>query len=174
MLFLMITKIFFARIIDVSLGTYRTILIVKGKIYLPTVIAFFEVLIWFYVAKEALLVNSNTVLIPISYSLGYASGNLIGSLISKHLINIYYEVKVYYFNNKVINYLNKINNKYYILENKIHNKIMITYFPKKMIKERLNTIHNLSKKCIIYTNEAKKHHHVFFENNILQRENNML
>ena len=109
MLFLMITKIFFARIIDVSLGTYRTILIVKGKIYLPTVIAFFEVLIWFYVAKEALLVNSNTVLIPISYSLGYASGNLIGSLISKHLINIYYEVKVYYFNNKVINYLNKIN-----------------------------------------------------------------
>ena len=82
MLFLIITKIFFARIIDVSLGTFRTILTVKGKICFPTIIAFFEVIIWFYVAKEALLVDTNNVLIPISYSLGYATGNLIGSLIS--------------------------------------------------------------------------------------------
>lgn len=174
MLFLIIIKIFFARIIDVSLGTFRTILTVKGKIYLPTVIAFLEVLIWFYVAKEALLVNSNNVLIPISYSLGYATGTLIGSLISKYLINGYYEIKIYYFNNNVIKYLKKINVRYYIVENRSDNKLLITYFTKKMLKNRISKIHKLSKKCIIYINEARRYKFSLNSNNILQRENNML
>lgn len=174
MLFFIIIKIFFARIIDVSLGTFRTILTVKGKIYFPTLIAFFEVLIWFFVAKEALLVDTNNILIPISYSLGYATGNLIGSLISKYLINGFYEIKIYYFNNKVINYLKKLKVKYYIVENQNNNKLLITYFNKKNLNNRIARIHKLSKKSIIYTNEARKYHNFISENNILQSENNML
>ena len=174
MLFLIITKIFFARIIDVSLGTFRTILTVKGKICFPTIIAFFEVIIWFYVAKEALLVDTNNVLIPISYSLGYATGNLIGSLISKYLINGFYEIKIYYFNNKVISYLKRLKVKYYIVENRNNNKLLITYFTKKSLSKRITKIHKLSKKCIIYTNEARKYKTILNENNFLQRENNML
>ena len=174
MLFLMIIKIFFARIIDVSLGTFRTILTVKGKIYFPTIIAFFEVIVWFYVAKEALLVDTNNILIPISYSLGYATGNLIGSLISKYVINIYYEVKVYYFNNKVINYLRKLKVRYYIVENKDRNKLLITYISKKTLNERITKIHKLAKRSIIYTNEARKYKSILTENNFLQTENNML
>ena len=122
MLFLMILKIFFARIIDVSLGTFRTILTVKGKIYFPSIVAFFEVMIWFFVAKEALLIKSNSILIPISYSLGYATGTLIGSLTSKYLINGFYEIKIYFYNNRIINYLKKMNTKYYIVENFNGNK----------------------------------------------------
>lgn len=174
MLLFIIIKIFFARIIDVSLGTFRTILMVKGKIYFPTIIAFFEVLVWFFVAKEALLVNSNNILIPISYSLGYATGNLIGSVISKYLINGYFEVKIYYFNNKVINYLKRLNVKYYIVENNENNKLLITYFSKKVLNTRITKIHKLAKRSIIYTNEAKKYNKFFTSNNFLQRENNVL
>lgn len=79
-------KIFAARIIDVSLGTLRTVFVVKGKTLEPFVIAFFEVLIWFIVAREALNIEGNMILIAISYAGGYATGTLIGSKLSKWLV----------------------------------------------------------------------------------------
>ena len=47
-------KIFCCRIIDVSMGTIRTINVVKGKTLIGAVIGFFEVLIWFLIVKDAL------------------------------------------------------------------------------------------------------------------------
>ncbi len=77
--------IFFARIIDVSLGTVRTVLIVKGKKLPACFIAFFEVFVWFLVAREALNTDINSFLIPIFYAAGYAMGTYIGSCISSKL-----------------------------------------------------------------------------------------
>lgn len=79
-------KIFAARIIDVSLGTIRTVFVVKGKTLEPFVIAFFEVLIWFIVAREALNTEGNMILIATSYAGGYATGTLIGSKLSRWLV----------------------------------------------------------------------------------------
>ena len=67
-------KIFLARIVDVSLGTIRTVLVVKGKNITPAIVAFFEVLIWFYAAREALNTNIDSIFIPIFYAGGYAAG----------------------------------------------------------------------------------------------------
>lgn len=83
MLFICI-KIFLARIVDVSLGTVRTVLVVKGKNFTPAIVAFFEVLIWFYAAREALNTNIDSILIPIFYAGGYATGTYIGTFISTH------------------------------------------------------------------------------------------
>ena len=83
MLFICI-KIFLARIVDVSLGTVRTVLVVKGKNFTPAIVAFFEVLIWFYAAREALNTNIDSILIPIFYAGGYAAGTYIGTFISTH------------------------------------------------------------------------------------------
>ena len=63
----------------------------KTKFYVKRALCFkyhpsFEIFIWFIVAREALLISIDSVLIPISYSLGYATGTLIGSLVSKRLI----------------------------------------------------------------------------------------
>lgn len=85
-LFFLCIKIFFARILDVSIGTVRTMLMVKGKTYIMAVLAFIEVFIWFIVAREALVTDVNSIFIPISYSLGYASGTLIGACISNRFI----------------------------------------------------------------------------------------
>ena len=84
LLFLCI-KIFLARILDVSIGTIRTLIMVKGKIYITTILAFLEVFIWFIVAKEALVTKIDNILIPISYSLGYATGTFLGSYICNNL-----------------------------------------------------------------------------------------
>lgn len=79
-------KIFAARIIDVSLGTLRTVFFVKGKTIEPFVIAFFEVLIWFIVAREALNIEGNMFFIAISYAGGYATGTFIGSKLSNKFV----------------------------------------------------------------------------------------
>lgn len=85
-LFFLCIKIFFARIIDVSIGTTRTMIMVKGKTLLMVILAFFEVFIWFLVAREALITNVESIMIPISYSLGYATGTFIGTFIANTFI----------------------------------------------------------------------------------------
>ena len=79
-------KIFLARIVDVSLGTIRTVLVVKGKNLTPAIVAFFEVLVWFYAAREALNTEIAYILIPIFYAGGYATGTYIGTFISTHFV----------------------------------------------------------------------------------------
>ena len=79
-------KIFIVRIVDVTLGTLRTIITVKDKIFLASVIGFFEVLVWFLIAKEALDTASNSILVGIFYALGFACGTYIGGKLSQRFI----------------------------------------------------------------------------------------
>ena len=75
-----------ARILDVSLGTIRTIIMVKGNSLKCAFIAFFEVFVWFIVAREALNTEHISLWIAISYSAGYATGTFIGSKLSNIFI----------------------------------------------------------------------------------------
>ena len=100
LLFLCI-KIFIARILDVSIGTIRTLIMVKGKLKITSILAFLEVLIWILVVKEALVTDNNSVFIPISYSLGYATGTFIGSYICKNLIKSVIGIEIIVKQNKL-------------------------------------------------------------------------
>ena len=85
-IFLLGLKIFFSRIIDVTLGTLRTIVTVKDKVFTASLIGFFEVFIWFVVAREALDTSNNSLFIGIIYALGFAFGTYIGGIISRYII----------------------------------------------------------------------------------------
>lgn len=85
-LFFICIKIFFARILDVTIGTIRTNMMLHEKNYISAILAFVETFIWFVVAREALTIDVSNILIPISYSLGYATGTFIGIFISSKLI----------------------------------------------------------------------------------------
>lgn len=93
-LFLMCIKIFFARLIDVSLGTFRTINTVKGRDLIASLIGLVEITVWFLVVKEALNTDNNSILIVISYALGFSVGTYIGGKISKIFIKSNLEVQV--------------------------------------------------------------------------------
>lgn len=88
-------KIFLVRIVDVTLGTVRTIFTVKDKVASSAIIGFFEVLVWFLIAKEALDTSSDSVLIGVFYALGFASGTYIGGIVSKRFINSNLTVQVF-------------------------------------------------------------------------------
>ena len=86
-LFGLCIKIFFVRILDVSLGTLRTMITVKGKILYASMVGFIEIFVWFLVVKEALNTDQTSIWIAISYSLGFATGTYIGGLLSKKFIS---------------------------------------------------------------------------------------
>ena len=70
-------EIFLARIIDVSLGTIRTIIVVKGKNLIGSILGFIEVAVWFLVVEQALTTDDFNLFIVISYSLGFATGTYV-------------------------------------------------------------------------------------------------
>ncbi len=86
MLLLLCLKLFFVRILDVSLGTIRTILTIKGKKFIASTIGFIEVAVWFAVVKEALNTDINSIWIVLSYAGGYATGTFVGAFISERFI----------------------------------------------------------------------------------------
>lgn len=93
-LLLLCIKIFCVRIMDVSLGTMRTIVTVKGKKHIASLIGFVEVFIWFVIVKEALNVESTSLWIAFSYAGGYASGTFIGGFLSERIIKGNFGVQV--------------------------------------------------------------------------------
>ena len=52
--FILCLEVFVARILDVSIGVVRTMELVKEHTFRAVILAFFEVLIWFLVARQAL------------------------------------------------------------------------------------------------------------------------
>ncbi len=94
MIYLLCLKIFLVRIVDVSLGTFRTILTVKGKYVFSSLVGFVEVLVWFLIVREALNTEESSILIAISYSLGFATGTFIGGQLSKRFIKIPVSIQI--------------------------------------------------------------------------------
>lgn len=94
MLFVLCIVIFFSRIIDVSLGTIRTIMTVRGNRSLAAAIGFAEVMLWFLIAREALNTEETSIFIAVAFAGGYAAGTFIGGLVAKlmfpsnHLVHV--------------------------------------------------------------------------------------
>ena len=93
-IFLLCLMVFFCRVLDVSLGTMRTICTVKGKTWLATLIGFIEVLIWFLVVKEALNGDAGGIYVAVAYAGGYATGTFVGGKVAKAIIPVKLEVQV--------------------------------------------------------------------------------
>ncbi|ASM38061.1 MAG: DUF2179 domain-containing protein [Campylobacter sputorum] len=73
-----------ARIIDVTLGTVRIILVSKGKKIIAPILGFFEILIWL-IAITQVMAHLDGWQNYIAYALGFALGNLFGILLEEKL-----------------------------------------------------------------------------------------
>jgi len=76
--------IFFARVIDVSIGTMRVIFVSRGYKPFAALCGFFEVLIWL-VAITQIIKNLTNVTYYIAYAGGFATGNYVGMLIEEKI-----------------------------------------------------------------------------------------
>lgn len=150
-------KIFISRILDVSLGVLRTMYVVKGNKLISSSIAFVEILIWFYAAREALVNYDNSIIVALFYSLGYATGTYLGTYMNEMLISGFYNVQVITSNISLKDIL-KIKEQNYGLTvfKSIDNKYIINLsINKKRYKECVSLIKSLDKNAFIVVNDAK-------------------
>ena len=76
--------IFFARLTDVSMGTMRQILIIRGRRGIASISAFFEIMIWI-LAISRVITELDKIYYMIAVALGFASGNYLGSYIEERI-----------------------------------------------------------------------------------------
>ena len=163
--FLLCIKIFFCRIIDVSMATFRTVITVKGKNKTAAIIAVFEALIWFLVIREALNFEAanfqETFLIALAYAGGFSAGTYIGGALSQKIeINVEVQVITSSKNKEMIK---KIQEKGFALT--IANSeatqfsgekyILFSVIKNSKLNEFKNLIYELDEKAFIMVSETK-------------------
>lgn len=102
---LLCIKVFLVRIVDVTLGTIRTMFTVKGKRLIASLFGFVEVLIWFLIVREALQTDDKSIFVAIAYALGFATGTYFGGFLSSVLIKGKIAVQVFTENTEIVDIL---------------------------------------------------------------------
>lgn len=147
-------KIFFARILDVSLNTIRTTFVIKGRTFIVALIAFIEITIWLLVARTAINVELN-LWIVISYSGGYTMGTILGTTFINKFVKTNMELIV--ISTKIKN-TKKIKDKNFGVSilNKDKNKtILLIETNKKRLDELTTLLKKLDNEAFITIKETK-------------------
>ncbi len=163
--FLICLKIFFARMTDVCLGTFRTVNVVKGNKGMATLIAFIEVFIWYMVAKEALNPSIKSIFVPIAYAGGFATGTYLGMLLSARYIDGHLTVNVI---SSTINENDILTIKEHgfgvsMLNTHDNKTLLILEINKKHLKELRKLIKSIDENSFITVNETKYVHNGFIK-----------
>jgi len=74
-----------AKIVEISIGTTRIVLITRGERGLGAILGFFEVLIWLVLVSTVLKDIANDPIKAVVYALGFALGNYLGSIFEEKL-----------------------------------------------------------------------------------------
>lgn len=151
-------KVFFARILDVSLGTIRTMFVVKGKRLKSALIGFFEILIWFLVVREALQTGDDNIFVAISYASGFAIGTYIGGFLSNILITGKIGVQVFTDSKELISLLRDKGYAVSVIECRGYNEddkyMLYINIDKKKENELRNMIKQNDRSAFIVENET--------------------
>jgi uncharacterized protein YebE (UPF0316 family) len=86
--------IFCLRVIDVSLGTVRTVFILQGRKYLASGIALIEVSIFIYAISGVISQVGKDPILILAYSGGFATGTLLGIWLEEKFAMGYVQVRI--------------------------------------------------------------------------------
>ena len=153
---LLCLEVFFARILDVSIGSVKTVYLIKQKNLIACILAFIELLIWFYVARETLTRSDIGFNLVASYALGYAVGTYIGGIINKYLIKGNLMVLVF-LNNDVDKLKSKLKKNSYgvssiVMSDDKH--LLLIEVKKRNLKRLKQMIKEEDKRAFIIINET--------------------
>lgn len=77
--------IFCLRIVDVSIGTVRTILVVQSKLAAAVLIGFVEVLLWVMAVSHVIVNIKESPILAVAFAAGFATGNAAGIMLERRL-----------------------------------------------------------------------------------------
>lgn len=167
-------KILICRVIDVSLGTVKTIIMVKGKRTLSSIVALLEGLIWFLVVREALLFDATSLMeklaIAFAYALGFAAGTYIGGKIADKFIvgNVNVQVVTSSQNDKMLEDIREAGYAITVLDvntSLLSRKkyMLFSEVTTKQLDEFKSLIYSLDKKAFVMVHETKFVYNGFFK-----------
>jgi uncharacterized protein YebE (UPF0316 family) len=84
-MWLLCPLIFVFRVCDVTLGTTRTLSIVKGYIAVSVVLGFFEVMIWIVAVSQVIVRLHESWWLALAWAGGFAAGNAVGIIVERKL-----------------------------------------------------------------------------------------
>lgn len=150
---------------DVSLGTIRTIVLVKGEKVLAGFIGFFEVFIWFVIVQEALNTSYTSIWIALFYSFGFAFGTVIGAYISELFIVTPITLQIITTNDDMASFLRNKGFGVSVVEVKgkdgIRNMLILETTDRRY-KELMSLIRVMDEKAFVVVDEKKFVHNGFF------------
>lgn len=137
--------IFTARVIDVGIGTVRTVFIMRGWKGLAALLGFVEILIW-AAAIGQLMQNLNNIFCYIAFAGGFATGNYVGIFLEEKLALGFVALRI--ITNKedieLLNYLK--NSKYGVTQVEARGKegkvsIIFMILKRSELKKVLSAVH---------------------------------
>jgi len=168
-IFLLCITIFFVRICDVSLDTLRMLFIIKGRKLIAATVGFFEVLIWFLIVREALNTDITSLWVAISYAGGFATGTVIGGVLSDKFIsgNLTVQVILSDRNDEIVTFIRKAGYAVSVIDVKGQDEerpkyMLLMEINKKRINQLKKLIKSLDEKAFIIINETKLVHNGYF------------
>jgi uncharacterized protein YebE (UPF0316 family) len=153
--------ILFAKIIEVSISTVRIVLITKGEKKIGAIIAFFEVLIWVYIASTVIQNISQDPLKAVFYSLGFAIGNYVGSILEEKIGLGLSEVQIIVKEERGFQLADEIRTQGFAVtlvhgEGKNNPRsILIMFVPRKRVKSLVKFVQGAEKNAVITVSETK-------------------
>lgn len=161
--------IFFARIVDVSLGTIRIIFVSKGFKFLSLVLGFFEVLIWL-LAINQIWANIANIWLYLAYAGGFAAGTYIGIWLDEKICvgNAMIRIIIRKNSRRLINEFRKNNYKMTIIsgqsgEEEVGVKIILSVVKRKDLRKIFKLIKKVNPKAFFTVEDirnVRKNHYM--------------
>ncbi|MDX9924738.1 MAG: DUF5698 domain-containing protein [Ignavibacteriaceae bacterium] len=153
------------RICDVTIGTFRTLLVVQGKKYEAAIAGFFEVLIWIY-AMRYIVEHMDKNINLFGYAIGFALGNVLGITLEQYFAIGYVQVNIIslHFSDKIATALRKLKYGVTILPAEGGTggtSILIVFSKRKHQKKLIETVEKIDEKAFITINQARPYRGFF-------------
>lgn len=154
--FLTCLEVFVGRMLDVSIGSVRTVFLVKQKNALACILAFIEILIWFFVARQILTDKDLNILIILSYAGGYAFGTYVGGLINKYFVRgtLTSMVITSTDNRNMVDELKKAKFGVSVIHLEENKLLLLVQFKKKNTRKLKSIINHIDRNAFVIINES--------------------
>lgn len=141
------------RIADVTIGTFRTIMVIQAKKYLAGLLGFCEVLIWIF-AMRYIVQNMDDTLNLFGYAIGFGLGNILGITIEEKIGIGFAQLNIIslHFSQKIAQELRKMNYGVTLLPaegNSGSLSIIIAIIKRKHLEKAKELIESIDPRCFI-------------------------
>lgn len=150
-----------AKIIEVTVGTLRIVMITKGERKMGSIFAFVEVVLWCILAGSVLSSITEAPLRTVAYSIGFAIGNYVGSYLEEKIAIGLSEIQVILMEEHSAKVCEALRNAGYAVtqikaQGKNHpRELLMMYVPRTKIKPCVATIREIQENAVITISDTK-------------------